>query len=185
MNLRNRCAVRGLLAVCLVALSLSSVAATKEQSGVQHGGHTTHGKGAAENLEISGYAREMPPGAPMGAAYVTLRDLSGSARVLARVELPAHPQGKVEMHTTRQVDGVSRMRALKKITLPGNGTIEMRPGATHLMVHGVALKAGQTLPLRLVFADGSAHEAALPVRGLQEKTQADEGDHQHAHHHRG
>ncbi|WP_078083749.1 copper chaperone PCu(A)C [Microbulbifer mangrovi] len=188
MQHRNLRAVRGLLAAFLMALSggsFAATAATNESSSAERDSHIAHGAGIAENLEISGYAREMPPGAPMGAAYVTLRDLSGSARVLARVELPTHPQGKVEMHTTRQVDGVSRMRALKKITLPGNGTIEMRPGATHLMVHGVALKAGQTLSLRLVFADGSAHEAALPVRGLQEKTQADEGDHQHAQHHHG
>ena len=143
---------------------------------------------AAADLDISGYAREMPPGAPMGAAYVTLRDLSGSARMLTRVEMPAHPQGRVEIHTTQQVDGVSRMRALEKIPLPGNGTIEMRPGATHLMVHGVALKAGHTLSLRLVFADGSVRDATLPIRSLDgrgqsEKSKPGEGEHQHTHHH--
>ena len=137
----------------------------------------------AEDLEANGYALEMPPGAPMGAAYVALRDLSGSARILARVELPTHPEGKVEMHTTQQVDGVSRMRALKKITLPGNGAIEMRPGATHLMVHGVKLKAGESLPLRLVFADGSAREMQLPVYGRER--QKETTDHDHGHHHHG
>ena len=141
----------------------------------------------AADLEANGYALEMPPGAPMGAAYLALRDLSGSARVLARVELPTHPQGKIEIHTTRQVDGVSRMRALKKLSLPGNGTIEMRPGATHLMVHGVALKAGDSLPLRLVFADGTARELQLPVYGREQQKQNPGHDarHHHGHHDHG
>lgn len=137
---------------------------------------------AAADLEANGYALEMPPGAPMGAAYVSLRDLSGSARILARVELPMHPGGKIEMHTTRQVDGVSRMRALKKITLPGNGAIEMRPGATHLMVHGVKLRAGGALPLRLVFADGSVREMQLPVYRREGQKEATDLDHGHHHH---
>lgn len=136
---------------------------------------------SAVDIEVSGYAREMPPGAPMGAAYLTLRELAGRARILERVELPAHPQGRVEMHTTEQVAGVSRMRALKKIALPGGGAIEMRPGAAHLMIRGVTLKAGQTLELRLVFADGSAREVNLPVRGLGE--QAPLADNEEHHHH--
>ncbi|WP_158681629.1 copper chaperone PCu(A)C [Microbulbifer pacificus] len=139
------------------------------------------------DIEISGYAREMPPGAPMGAAYLTLRELSGRERVLERVELPEYPKGGVELHTSEEVAGVSRMRALKKMTLPGRGTIEMRPGAAHLMIRGVALTAGQPLFLRLVFADGSTREVTLPVRGLAEGGDApaavQEENHHHEHHH--
>lgn len=136
----------------------------------------------ATAIEVTGYAREMPPGAPMGAAYLNLRELGGRARVLERVELAAHPQGRVELHTTEEVAGVSRMRALKELTLPAGGTIEMRPGATHLMVRGVALKAGQFLSLRLVFADGSTREVTLPVQRLTERTPVAE---QQEHHHHG
>ncbi|WP_299597074.1 copper chaperone PCu(A)C [uncultured Microbulbifer sp.] len=139
------------------------------------------------DLEADGYALEMPPGVPMGAAYVALRNLSDDARILARVELPSHPEGKVEMHTTRQLDGVSQMRALKKIALPARGSIEMRPGATHLMVHGVALKAGDSLPLRLVFADGSVREMQLPVysRERQKENSNHDAGHHHGHHDHG
>jgi periplasmic copper chaperone A len=140
---------------------------------------------SAADIEITGYAREMPPGAPMGAAYLTLRELAGRARVLERVELPAYPQAAVELHTTEAVAGVSRMRALKEITLPGGGTVEMRPGAAHLMVRGLALKAGQSLSLRLVFADGSTREVTLPVWGLggQVPDMGREKDSHHEHHH--
>ncbi|QIL90283.1 copper chaperone PCu(A)C [Microbulbifer sp. SH-1] len=145
--------------------------------------------GQAGEIEASGYAREMPPGAPMGAAYLSLRELSGRARVLRRVELPAHSQASVELHTTEEVAGVSRMRALKEIPLPGHGAIEMRPGATHLMIRGVVLRAGQSLTLRLVFADGSAREVTLPVQGLAQadKSPAANGKEEERHrgHHHG
>ncbi|MCK7599063.1 copper chaperone PCu(A)C [Microbulbifer sp. CAU 1566] len=144
----------------------------------------------AAEIEATGFAREMPPGAPMGAAYVTLRDLSGKARELTGVELPGHPRGRVTMHDTLDVAGVSRMRALEKITLPGSGTIEMRPGATHLMVEGVALRAGEILPVKLVFADGSNIQLALPVLGLNDsaagtRAAPDAAGHAHHHHHEG
>lgn len=165
----NTWASRALLLWCLCGFTSAVVAETD----------------SAADIEITGYAREMPPGAPMGAAYLTLRELSGHARVLERVELPAYPQGSVELHTTEAEAGVNRMRTLKEITLPGGGAIEMRPGAAHLMVRGVMLKAGQSLSLRLVFADGSAREVTLPVRGLGEQAPEmgqEEAPH-HGHHH--
>ena len=151
--------------------------------------------GTAEFLEAAGYAREMPPGAPMGAAYLRLRNLTGNEQMLEKIELPAHPAARVELHTTLQQDGVSRMRALKNLSLPGSGTLEMRPGATHLMVHGVRLKAGDRLAVKLVFADGSSHQLALPVLGLNDELPTgmggaakDENHHHHGdqhHHHSG
>ncbi|WP_066959184.1 copper chaperone PCu(A)C [Microbulbifer sp. Q7] len=174
------------LSVLFVALAGGVVAAENTRLHAQVTAEAPSDKLAAE-VEAAGYALEMPPGAPMGAAYVALRNLSANERVLARVELPAHPAGKIEMHTTQEVDGVSRMRPLKKIALPGHGTIEMRPGATHLMVHGVTLKAGELLPLRLVFADGTTRDMQLPVYGREQQKERAEPDtgHHHGHHHHG
>lgn len=137
--------------------------------------------GQTADIEASGYARETPPGAPMGAVYLTLRELAGRTRILQRVELPGYPQSSVELHTTEDVAGVSRMRALSELTLPGNGAIEMRPGAAHLMIRGVTLKAGQSLSLRLLFADGSAREVTLPVRRFAGADKQE--NHHHGHHH--
>ena len=149
--------------------------------------HAMGETGSSASLEVAGYAREMPPGAPMGAAYLRLRNLASGERVLEQIQLPAHPAAKVELHTTLQVDGVSKMRALKNLPLPANGTLEMRPGATHLMVHGVRLSAGETLALKLIFADGSSHDLALPVLGLNDKLpegmRVEKVENHHHHHH--
>ncbi|WP_051687312.1 copper chaperone PCu(A)C [Microbulbifer sp. HZ11] len=140
---------------------------------------------AGKRVDALGYAREMPSGAPVGAAYLQLRNPANAARVLKRIEAPAHPAAKIELHTTQQVDGVSRMRPVEKLAVPAQGVLEMGPGATHLMVHGVRLKAGDTLALRLVFADGGIQQLELPVLGLTESPPAGmrAGKPQDAHHH--
>ena len=130
---------------------------------------------ARSQLEISGYAREMPPGAVMGAAYLTLINSSPRERRLLKVELPANEQASAALHTSEEVNGVSRMRPLTEITLAQHGRLEMRPGATHLMLHGVRLQDGDQLALRLVFADGETVELQIPVYS------AVIAEHQHHH----
>lgn len=130
---------------------------------------------ATSQLEIAGYAREMPPGAVVGAAYLTVINSSSRERRLQKVELPANDQASAALHTSEEVDGVSRMRPLTEITLAQHGRLEMRPGATHLMLHGVRLQAGDRLALRLVFADGETVDLQIPVRN------AVSAEHQHHH----
>nr|WP_010132296.1 copper chaperone PCu(A)C [Microbulbifer agarilyticus] len=145
----------------------------------------------AGHLSAVGYAREMPPGAPMGAAYLALQNLSTSEYVLERIELPAHPEGRVELHTTLQENGISKMRALGQLALPALASLEMRPGGTHLMVHGVRLQAGAQLPVKLIFADGSSFQLSLPVLGLNDappagmSAEVEQEDHHHHHGHHG
>ncbi|WP_231759317.1 copper chaperone PCu(A)C [Microbulbifer elongatus] len=144
--------------------------------------------GVTAEVAALGYAREMPPGAPLGAAYLQLRNSGAHVRVLQQVELPAYPEARVELHTTQLVDGVSRMRPVKKLSVPAHGVLEMGPGATHLMVHGVRLMAGDRLELQLVFADGDVQQLVLPVLGLSEppptgmRAEKPEGHHHHHHH---
>lgn len=126
-------------------------------------------------LEASGYAREMPPGAVMGAAYLTLVNHSPRARRLQKVELLGNTQATAVIHTTVDVDGVSRMRPLAEVTVAQQQRLEMRPGATHLMLHGVQLKAGDKLALRLVFADGETLDLQIPVHSAVAA--------EHHHHH--
>ncbi|MFV8783478.1 copper chaperone PCu(A)C [Microbulbifer sp. SA54] len=127
-------------------------------------------------LEVVGFARETPPGAPMGVAYLNIHNGGDRQRRLLGVELPRHPKARAELHSTVEESGVSRMRPLAEVTLPKGASLEMQPGATHLMLHGVRLAAGENLPLRLVFADGGTLEVVIPVR-------ADNAAQQQGHHH--
>ncbi|WP_250461427.1 copper chaperone PCu(A)C [Microbulbifer litoralis] len=118
-------------------------------------------------LQIDGYARETLPGAAMSAAYLTLQNGAQERRQLVRVELPGRSGASADLHTTEERDGVSRMRPLDMLSVPAGGEVQMAPGGVHLMLRGVELRAGDSLPLRLHFASGDAIDIRVPVRSLR------------------
>jgi len=142
---------------------------------------TNDAQSGADGVMASGYAREMPPGASVGVAYLTLHNRTQLVQTLKAVELPLNPKASASLHVTVDEDGISRMRSLEEIALPAGGQLEMRPGATHLMLHGVKLKAGELLQLRLIFVDGKNRSLEIPVRGLMAAQQEDRGHHHHHH----
>ncbi|MFA0810924.1 copper chaperone PCu(A)C [Microbulbifer epialgicus] len=131
----------------------------------------------APSLEVEGYARETPPGAPMSAVYLSLHNLGEQKRLLAAVELPGNQEAEADLHTTEYREGISRMRPLKQVAIAAGERLQMAPGGVHLMIRGLRLRAGDSLPLRLVFTDGFSLEIQVPVVG-RDKTGKD-----HHHHH--
>lgn len=129
----------------------------------------------SSTLVVEGFARETLPGSSMSAAYLSLQNLGASARELQRVELP-QSEGRAALHTTESDGAMSRMRPLAQLQVPANGAVEMAPGSVHLMLHGLQLRAGEQLPLRLHFANGEVLEINVPVRRLDAQAE-------HKHHH--
>src|SRR5687768_17652231 len=77
----------------------------------------------------SAWARATPPGATVGAAYVTLRNGGADDRLLGA----ASPAAKtVAPHDTSEENGVAAMRPLGDLAVPAGGSLAMKPGATHL-----------------------------------------------------
>lgn len=129
------------------------------------------------SLKIDGYARETLPGSAMSAAYLLLNNTGDADLSLQGVEL-REPEGAADLHTTAVgEDGISRMRPLAALVIPAGTEVRMAPGATHLMLRGVMLHAGDTLPLRLRFAGGGVLDIEVPVRSLK----AESGEHDHHH----
>ncbi len=113
----------------------------------------------------AGWVRATPPGAPAGAAYLTLtnpgktpdRLLGGSAPGVKRVEV----------HEMSVTGGVMRMRPLTEgLAIPAGGTVVLKPGGYHIMLIGLdrPLKAGDTLRLTLRFEKAGSVEAVLPIK---------------------
>lgn len=117
-------------------------------------------------LTIRGFATETPPGASVGAAYLALDNHTDVPRSLRSIVLPQHPQATASLHTTEHHEGISRMRAVDALDVPAQGQLEMQPGGLHVMLHGVRLHSGETLPIQLIFADGQILEFELPVKSL-------------------
>lgn len=130
----------------------------------------------AQTVRVEGYARETLPGAMMTAAYLSFHNEGADDMQLQSVELAGIDGATVELHTTVDDGGVSRMRPLASLEIPAGAEVRMAPGDTHLMLHGVKLRAGEQLQLRLYFADGAVLEVEVPVRALPVAAQ-------HRHHH--
>lgn len=98
--------------------------------------------------------------------------------------------GVTEVHEMAMDKDVMRMRAVPALPLPAGKAVELKPGGYHVMLLDLkgAVKAGDTVPLTLVFEDAQAKretlELQLPVRTLGATAMPAEGmQHQHGHKH--
>ncbi|MBN2864733.1 MAG: copper chaperone PCu(A)C [Thiotrichales bacterium] len=113
------------------------------------------------------FAREVPPGAPASASFMKLTNNSGAD--INIIQADSAVSKVVELHTHTNDNGVMRMRKIPQITVPANGSTELKPGGLHIMLIGPhePLKTGQTVNVTLKFEDGSSKEVAMPVKSLK------------------
>ena len=113
------------------------------------------------------HVREVLPGQSNSASFMTLENVSDQDHSLRGAESPSAQA--VELHTHTMQDGMMRMRPVGQVPLPARETVRFEPGGLHLMWIGLAqpLRAGQEVPLTLVFEDGSRLELRVPVREME------------------
>ncbi len=113
------------------------------------------------------YVRAVPPGQRSSAAFMTLRNGSGTELAVVSAESPASKI--VELHTHINEGGMMRMRQIEKIVVPAQGRTLLKPGGLHVMLIELrqALKAGDEVPVTLVFQDGSRKTIQAPVRKIK------------------
>ena len=96
------------------------------------------------------------PGQTVVGGYMRLR----SAQHAALVQIDTDMAAKVEMHQMSMQNDIMRMRRLDRLELPAGQTVDLAPGARHLMLFDVRrpLKTGDmvTLTLTLQLADGQS-----------------------------
>jgi hypothetical protein len=95
------------------------------------------------------------PGRP-GAGYFELRTNNDPMKI---VSITSPRIERIELHETREENGISKMRPIVDTTFPAAGVMEFKPGGRHAMLFGLdpALKVGDRLPLTFTF------EPAPPV----------------------
>lgn len=117
---------------------------------------------SAGDLVVSAaWARATPPGATVGAAYLTIENRGAEDdRIVSAASPAARSAG---LHETIEENGVARMRPLPWLALPAGAKLEMKPGATHVMMMGLArpIAEGDDLTLTLVFE--KAGSLTVPV----------------------
>ncbi|HIE54237.1 MAG TPA: copper chaperone PCu(A)C [Chromatiaceae bacterium] len=120
---------------------------------------------AADDIEvIDPWAREIPPNMTTSAGFLAMKNSGSREHKLVGAESPV--TGMVELHTHINDQGVMRMRPVENMPIPAGGTTELKPGGLHLMLMRLKkpIKAGDKLPITLIFEDGSRKEIEAEVR---------------------
>ena len=140
----------------------------------------------AEDATITApFAREVPPGAPASASFMTIENKSSSPLKLISAE--SDVSEVVELHTHTNDNGVMRMRKVPAIEVPASGKTELKPGGLHIMLIGPhkPLKMGQEISVKLNFEDGSSKSVTMHVKSMKGMKMKHEKmmDHSHEHMH--
>lgn len=121
-----------------------------------------HHEAKAGDIAVSQpWARATAPGAPAGAAYLTVTNSGNQPDRLVGASTPA---AKVaELHTHIHDNGVMRMRPVEAIDIPAGGTVALKPGGLHVMMMGLnaPLAQGSTVEVTLTFE--KAGKLTVPV----------------------
>ena len=112
------------------------------------------------------WSRATPPGAEIGAGFMTLKNAGASAARVVGASSPA--AARVEMHVTTHEGNVMQMREVPAYEVPAGGTFVLAPGGAHLMLFGLKrpLQAGERVPLTLKLEGGGEVKAELQVQKL-------------------
>ncbi|HHA2859529.1 MULTISPECIES: copper chaperone PCu(A)C [Stenotrophomonas] len=112
-----------------------------------------------------GWVRLLPnPKMAMTAGYAVIRN--GCATAVAITGARSASFGDVSLHETTIVDGVSRMREVRRLPLAPGARAVLKPGGLHLMLMDGyrTLEEGQPVWLQLQLEDGTEVSAVLNAR---------------------
>ena len=123
------------------------------------------------------WVRALPPTQANTAAYL---EMSNRGEVeLSIVGGRAALAERLEIHTTREIDGYMRMEQLNQLRLEPGETLRLEPGGTHLMLLGLERMpaVGESVRLCLELSAGGEVCTEAPVR----KSKSSATPHHHHH----
>src|SRR5215469_14343037 len=83
-------------------------------------------------LSVEGAWVRVIPGAPIAAAYMTLRNRGTATIVVVGARSPL--TGEAMIHESKTVDGQSQMRPIERLAIPAGGAVQLKPGGLHVML---------------------------------------------------
>ncbi|MFZ5636733.1 MAG: copper chaperone PCu(A)C [Pseudomonadota bacterium] len=111
-----------------------------------------------------GWVRMPPSKMPMMAGFGRIVNRCAMPVVIVAARSPSF--GSVELHETRMVDGVNRMRPVPELRIPPDGAVVLKPGGLHLMLMRPAaeLKPGSRVVVEFELAGGGTLLGEFEVR---------------------
>jgi hypothetical protein len=107
---------------------------------------------------------ETPPVARAGGGYLVIENRGSTDDALIGVSAD-YP--RVELHESREVDGVMTMRPVERLEIPAGESVELAPGGLHVMFMGLtpdtAFTLGESVSVTLLFEQAGEVEVAMEV----------------------
>jgi len=139
---------------------------------------TTH---AAEQLLVmNAWIPEMPPVSRVMAGFG--RFINQSDKAIEIVSMTSPNFARIEMHLSKEVDGMARMIPQKSLVVQANASIELKHGSYHLMLFNPVkrLLTGDSATINMKLSNGRTQTFKAEVRSSMGNMQH---DHSHHHHH--
>jgi len=134
---------------------------------------------AADQLMVmDAWIPEMPPVSRVMAGFG--RFINQTNKDIEIVSLSSPDFGRIEMHLSKEVDGMARMIPQKSIIVQAKASVELKHGSYHLMLFNPAkrLKTGDSAIINMTLANGQIQSFKAEVRST-----IDDMKHDHSHHH--
>jgi len=111
-----------------------------------------------------GWIRLVPGGMSMQAGFGRIDNRCPMPATIVSASSPAY--ASVELHESKTIGGVSRMRAVPELRIAPDGAAVLQPGGLHLMLMQprATLKAGSRLVIEFKLKDGRALLGEFEVR---------------------
>ncbi len=138
----------------------------------------------AKHIEVSDpFTREMPPGSPATASFMTLKN--SSDHDIKLVKASTQISKKAELHTHTNDNGMMQMREVPFFEIPAHGQTQLQPGGNHIMLISPIqpIQAGKTVSVMLTFEDGSSKNITMPVKSVMNTGMKNGNHNNHSHHH--
>jgi copper(I)-binding protein len=113
-----------------------------------------------------GWVRLSPAGMPMLAGFGRIDNACPATATIVAADSAMF--GSVELHESRLIEGISRMRAVPELRIAPHGEAQMKPGGLHLMLMQPSrqLDIGESVEVAFTLADGRTLRGMFEVRGL-------------------
>ena len=111
-----------------------------------------------------GWIRLIPGGMPMHAGFGRIDNACPMPATIISASSPAY--ASVELHESKVVDGINRMRQLPELRITPEGAATLKPGGLHLMLMqpNAPLKEGSKVAIEFKLKDGRSVLGEFEVR---------------------
>ena len=119
----------------------------------------------SSSLMIEGaFARASSGHGKNSAAYLSIHNHSPKDDYL--IEVKTNVAAMTSIHNHINDKGIMKMRAVKQIAIPANGSIKLQPGGFHIMLMGLKkpLREGDKFDLKLVFKNAGNIMCSIIVK---------------------